>query len=171
MKTAKFSAAIFFLFISFLSQMTSIQAHGNAAPQSVDTKGLKPLGKQWLEVNPFSKQKTPKQLKRAVEIGCAAYNTNCARCHGLGVLSGGVAPDLRKLERDDEGDEWFINRVRTGYHHNGMTKMPAFEGILSQEAMWAIRAYINIRPEDDDEAVVEGTGGNCQKLDYKKMLK
>jgi mono/diheme cytochrome c family protein len=37
--------------------------------------------------------------------------------------------------------------VRKGYHQNGVTKMPKFEGLISQEAMWAIRAYIDSRPE------------------------
>jgi archaellum component FlaC len=31
---------------------------------------------------------------------------------------------------------------------NGITKMPGFEKILSQEAAWAIRTYVETRPAD-----------------------
>ena len=145
--------------------------HGDVQPQAVDISGLKPLGEEWLTVNPYTLEKTPDQIRRAIEIGCTAYNQNCARCHGLGVISGGTAPDLRYLEKDDDGDAWYINRIRHGYAQNGATKMPPFEGLMAQEAMWSIRAFINIRPEDDDEAVKKGTGNNCQTLDYDQVLK
>ena len=137
------SACILAGCIMALPAASPVLAHGNVQPQAVDTTGLEPLGKEWLLKNPY------KDNKKAIEIGASAYNQNCARCHGLGAKSGGLAPDLRMLETDDEGDEWFINRVRNGYHQNGVTKMPKFEGLMNQEAMWAIRAYIDSRPEDD----------------------
>ena len=140
--------------------------HGDVTPQAVDVTGLEKVGKEWLLTNPY---KTTN--RRAIEIGCGAYNSNCARCHGLGVVSGGIAPDLRYLEKDDEGDEWYIGRIRKGYHQNGVTKMPGFEGLMPQEAMWAIRTYINIRPEEDEEAVIPETGYNCQKIDYDLVTK
>jgi mono/diheme cytochrome c family protein len=31
---------------------------------------------------------------------------------------------------------------------NGRQKMPPFDGLLSQEAIWAIRTYIDSRPDD-----------------------
>lgn len=67
----------------------------------------------------------------AVKIGMSGYLQNCARCHGIEVISGGIAPDLRFLEEDKESDAWFINRVRRGASVNGVTKMPPFGGILS----------------------------------------
>ena len=118
-----------------------VLAHGDGAPQPVDTTGLKELGEEWLKKNPY------KGNKLAEEIGARGYNSNCARCHGLEAKSGGASPDLRYLEDDAEGDEWFINRVRKGYYQNGVTKMPKFEGLISQEAMWAIRTYIDVQPE------------------------
>ena len=36
----------------------------------------------------------------AIKIGGSAYGQNCARCHGLGAVSGGIAPDLRLLPTD-----------------------------------------------------------------------
>ena len=117
-------------------------AHGDAAPQPVDVSTLPSLGEEWLEENPFSGH------EEAIKVGKAAYTSNCARCHGLGAISGGISPDLRELEEGAEGDEWFIYRIRTGATRNGITYMPAFEGIFSQEAMWAIRSWIETVPAD-----------------------
>jgi mono/diheme cytochrome c family protein len=55
---------------------------------------------------------------------------------------------LRYLEEGKFGDEWYLERLRNGYTQNGTTKMPKFEGIFTQEAMWAIRTYIESRPQD-----------------------
>ncbi len=116
--------------------VASVGAHGDVAPQPVDTTGLEQLGEQWRSKNPYAGNAT------AIKIGSSGYNQNCARCHGLEVISGGLAPDLRYLEKGEVGDEWFMERIRRGATINGVTKMPAFEGVLSQEAMWAIRAFI-----------------------------
>jgi len=116
--------------------------HGDVQPQPVDTTGLEPLGTEWKEANPY------RGNARAIEIGASGYGQNCARCHGLEVISGGLAPDLRYLEKGQEGDTWFLQRVRHGAIINGMTKMPVFEGILSQEALWAIRSYLESKHED-----------------------
>jgi cytochrome c-550 PedF len=120
-------------------------SHGNVTPQPIDASGLKPLGADWLVENPY--RNDPAQYEIAKTIGASGYNQNCARCHGLEVISGGIAPDLRYLEVGKLGDEWFMTRIRNGYTQNGITKMPKFEGIFSQEAMWAIRSYIENRPQ------------------------
>ncbi len=64
-------------------------------------------------------------------------------------MSGGLAPDLRFLEAEEYGDEWFMERFRTGYTQNGITKMPAFGELLGQDAAWAIRTYVETRPDGD----------------------
>jgi cytochrome c-550 PedF len=117
-------------------------AHGDGAPQPVDTTGLEPLGDDWRPTNPY------RGNAKAIEIGARGYNSNCARCHGLDAKSGGMAPDLRALEATDEGDGWFLTRVRMGAKRDDRVKMPPFEGLISQEAMWAIRAYIDSQPDD-----------------------
>jgi cytochrome c-550 PedF len=114
--------------------------HGNVTPQPIDVTGLKPVGEAWLKENPYRGDAAMKDL--AITIGSSGYNQNCARCHGLEVISGGLAPDLRYLELGQAGDEWFMERIRGGYTQNGVTKMPKFEGIFSQEAMWAIRTFL-----------------------------
>ena len=114
-------------------------AHGDVTPQAVDTSALPQLGADWRAENPYRKN------DKAIEIGASAYNQNCARCHGLGAVSGGIAPDLRYLERGDEMDEFFIGKVRNGVTRNGAVYMPPFEGTLTQEAIWAIRTYLEER--------------------------
>lgn len=121
---------------------TPAWAHGDAAPQPVDTTGLEPLGEDWRPANPY------RGNEKAIEIGARGYNSNCARCHGLDAKSGGMAPDLRALEANDDGDAWFLTRIRMGARRDDRVKMPPFEGLISQEAMWAIRSYIDVQPDD-----------------------
>lgn len=137
-------------------------AHGDVTPQAVDTTGLKPVGKEWLDHNPYSGDKT------AIRIGESAYAQNCARCHGLEAVSGGIAPDLRLLDRDcmtqkieakkkacfKDNDQYFLTSIRHGKVRNGAVYMPPFEGIFSQEAMWAIKSYLETR-----RAMPPGTNG------------
>lgn len=115
----------------------TVLAHGEVTPQAVDTTGLESLGTEWKKTNPF------RGNKRAVEIGSSAYNQNCARCHGLEGVSGGIAPDLRNLPLDAETEEYFVDTVRKGRTRDGRVYMPPFEGTLSQEAMWAIRSWLD----------------------------
>jgi len=125
-------------------------AHGDVTPQPINTDGLPEVGEEWLTENPYRAETAgPEVWTKAVQIGSSGYNQNCARCHGLAVVSGGLAPDLRFLEAAEYGDEWFIERFRHGYTQNGITKMPAFEEILGQKAAWALRTYIETRPDED----------------------
>lgn len=91
-------------------------------------------------------------LLKAVDIGAKGFNSNCARCHGLEAISGGLAPDLRYLDASDMGDEWYLDRILHGDEQNGAVKMPPFDGILNQQAIWAIRIYIETRPGADELA-------------------
>lgn len=133
----------------------AVWAHGDVTPQAVDTHELPSVGADWLPSNPFRGNEI------AVRIGSSAYNQNCARCHGLEVISGGIAPDLRKLDNDcapikdsgkqaacvKETDDYFLTTIRHGRVRNGAVYMPPFEGILNQEAMWSIKAYLETRRE------------------------
>ncbi|WP_374563991.1 cytochrome c-550 PedF [Ideonella sp.] len=134
-------------------------AHGDVTPQAVDTHELPSLGESWREQNPF-REPEPNQGV-AVRIGTSAFNQNCARCHGLEAISGGIAPDLRRLDNDcsvlkdaakkaacvAENDQYFLTTVRHGRSRNGAVYMPPFEGTLNQEAIWAIKAYLETRRE------------------------
>ncbi|AQZ96292.1 cytochrome c-550 PedF [Halopseudomonas phragmitis] len=115
-------------------------AHGDVTPQPVDTKGLEKLGDEWHESNPYREPHPDHDL--AVRIGASAYNQNCAACHGLEGISGGMTPDLRYLEVGDYGDEWYKERVINGAVRDGRVYMPKMADILSQEALWAIRTWL-----------------------------
>lgn len=130
-------------------------AHGDVTPQAVDTTGLPSLGADWKTENPF------RGNAAAVRIGSSAYNQNCAACHGLEAISGGISPDLRKLDNEcatqkdpakqkacvAETDAYYVATVRKGRTRNGAVYMRGFEGLLQQEAMWAIKAYLETRRE------------------------
>ncbi|WP_053158551.1 cytochrome c-550 PedF [Pseudomonas sp. P1.8] len=126
----------------------SVWAHGNVVPQAVATQGLTPIkdaGVQldadgWAAVNPY---RTTPEHDKAVEIGASAYTQNCAACHGLEAKSGGIAPDLRMLDVGESGDEWFVERVRHGAVRDGRVYMPKMADYLSQEALWAVRTYLD----------------------------
>ena len=132
----------------------AVWAHGNVVPQAVETKGLTPIkdagvsvdGDGWAAVNPY---RTSPEHDKAVEIGASAYNQNCAACHGLEAKSGGIAPDLRMLDAGEAGDEWFVERVRHGAVRDGRVYMPKMADYLSQEALWAVRTYLDsVRVEE-----------------------
>lgn len=142
MRNMKFVSAALALAGIVMGAASSLWAHGDVTPQPINIDGLPPLKEgKWLTENPY--RGNDKAKAKAIEIGSSGYNQNCARCHGLQVISGGIAPDLRYLELGKTGDEWFIQRIRRGAKKpDGATMMPAFEGLFKQEAMWAIRTYI-----------------------------
>jgi mono/diheme cytochrome c family protein len=76
------------------------------------------------------------QAPRA-EDGAAIYAQRCSSCHGenLHNVSGGWSFDLRRL-RPDEHDR-FVDSVTTGKDN-----MPSWYGILKNEEIEAIWAYI-----------------------------
>lgn len=135
-----------------------VWSHGDVTPQAVDTHTLPQLGGKWLPSNPYTKGAAQTE---ALRIGTSAYNQNCARCHGLEAISGGIAPDLRKMDADCTGladaqkkaacfsemDEYYLATVRRGRTRDGRVYMPPFETTLSQEAIWAIRTYLETRRE------------------------
>lgn len=139
---------------------TAALAHGDVVPQSVDTRTLPQLGAEWRSENPYA-EGAPAH-KEALRIGTSAYNQNCARCHGLEAISGGMSPDLRKFDSDCSGmadvakkaacykemDEFYVATVRRGRVRDGRVYMPPFEGTLTQEAIWSIKTYLETRREN-----------------------
>lgn len=119
-------------------------AHGNVTPQEVDTGKLPELGDDVLMENPFRQgNDLDKFNTEAVKVGESAYAGNCAGCHGIRAMSGGLTPDLRELTVWD--DEYFINRVRNGTDRG----MPSWKRTLDQNAMWAIKTYVESLPKPE----------------------
>ena len=118
-----------------------VLAHGDVQPQPVDVSTLKPLGATLLEENPYRGD------PEAIRVGSSAYGQNCARCHGLQGMSGGMSPDLREMEIDKESDKYYLAVTLKGRARNGKVYMPPFHETMSQEAIWAIRAYTDSLPK------------------------
>jgi mono/diheme cytochrome c family protein len=70
--------------------------------------------------------------------GAEVYQTNCSVCHGERLVSPGGIPDLRKLRAEDRG------RFETAVA-DGKGQMPAWTGVLSEEEIGQIWAYIRSR--------------------------
>ena len=139
--TKKLSLASLFLVSS------AVFAHGPVTPQSIDTSTIPTLGEEWSDENPY-RELTGDVKAEINRVGASAYNQNCARCHGLDAISGGIAPDLRELPADYDGDEWYIYRVQNGAVRNGAVYMPKMTEHLNQEALWAIRSWIEKRAQE-----------------------
>jgi cytochrome c-550 PedF len=121
----------------------AVLAHGDVQPQPVDVSTLKPLGEALLEVNPYRGD------PEAIRVGTSGYAQNCARCHGLQGMSGGMSPDLREMDTDAESDKYFLGVTMKGRTRNGKVYMPPYKETMSQEAIWAIRAYIESLPKPE----------------------
>lgn len=138
----------------FLGLLTiEAAAHGDVTPHPVDTSSLQPLGQEWILPNPY------RGNGRAIAVGATGYAHNCAGCHGLNAESGGVAPDLLALAGDCVGmaaeqqstcfkdtDDYFKDVTLHGRKNGeGRFTMPAYAGVFTQEAVWAIKAYLDFR--------------------------
>ena len=134
----------------------TLRAEVAQAPQ-VDAAALPALGKTWLAANPYRGQAA---AETALALGQAAYNQACARCHGVDASTNAApAPDLRNLDRgcrriadptlkarcQADNDAYFAKTVRQGKVILGVTHMPPWQGVLSQELAWAIQVFIESR--------------------------
>lgn len=128
--------------IAIASITGNVFAHGNVLPQPVDTAALPEIGAEWLVKNPY------RGNAAAIKIGESAYGQNCARCHGLEAISGGIAPDLRYLDAGEAGDEWYMGRYQHGAVRDGKVYMPPMGEILGQKAGWAIRSWLDTKHQE-----------------------
>lgn len=139
------------LLVIFVS--LKVLAHGDVTPHPIDTSGLKPVGQTSVDANPY------RGNEKAIAIGAEGYMHNCAGCHGLNAVSGGVAPDLLALARDcvgmkaaeqaaclKESDEYFKDITLHGKKNGeGRFTMPAYGSVFTDEAVWAIKSYLDAR--------------------------
>ena len=153
--------AVLLLVLSMLGSFAA-WAHGDVTPQAIDAHTLPVLGEGWRDENPYRGEGAVRT--EAVRIGTSGFAQNCARCHGLEAISGGIAPDLRKLDSDclsladadkqqacfKETDQYFLATIRRGRARDGRVYMPPFETTFSQEAMWAIKSYLETRRIKDE---------------------
>jgi len=80
----------------------------------------------------------PARAQSAADAGRDVYTEHCAPCHGERLDATGAAPDLKLLRADQKTR--FDEMVR-----NGKGQMPAWEGMISDEEIGQIWAYIRSR--------------------------
>jgi mono/diheme cytochrome c family protein len=134
-----------------------------AEPLRSDLSNLPPLGSEWRSNNPY------RGNTAVAAIGRAIFLEACARCHGDEQVHGAPAPNLGRLDRYcrrivdtsvrahclSDVDDYFRRSVLFGKIRLGIEHMPPWQGILSQEAIWALRTYVMQRGSakrgDEDE--------------------
>ena len=89
----------------------------------------------------------------ATVAGAKLYMQNCAVCHGSGVgeesnISKGMyvqPPQLNKhgVDDDPEGETYW--KIEHGIRFTGM---PSFAGILTEEQIWQLTAFLKHDPKD-----------------------
>jgi mono/diheme cytochrome c family protein len=82
----------------------------------------------------------PARAQSSADAGRDVYTEHCATCHGERLNATGAAPDLKSLRADQKA--YFDERVR-----NGKGQMPAWDGMISDEEIGNIWAYIRSRAE------------------------
>ena len=136
-------------------QLALLLAHANAGAVEPVPTGLPPLASGWQVTNPY------RGNAGAASIGGVAYAQHCAQCHGAdSARSVAEAPDLRRLNHFcnrlnqaalkplclADVDRYYLLSVREGKVRAGLRHMPAWEGVLPQETLWAIRSFVETRP-------------------------
>lgn len=86
--------------------------------------------------------------------GLIHYARNCATCHGPFAISSGVLPDLRWSEISGDREVWYDVVHEGTLAGNGMV---AFDDVLTEDDMEAIRAYVIAQGHAYAEA---GAAGN-----------
>ena len=78
--------------------------------------------------------------KVETNVGEALYRKSCAECHGLNAKGSALAKDLTSFK---DTDEVFVKIVLNG---RPGTAMAPFKGLLTEEDVRQIRAYIKGLP-------------------------
>jgi mono/diheme cytochrome c family protein len=82
----------------------------------------------------------PVLAQSVADAGRDVYADHCAQCHGERLIATGAAPDLTLLRADQRAR--FDEMVR-----NGKGQMPAWDGMISDDEISQIWAYIRSRAE------------------------
>src|SRR5437868_2666324 len=86
-------------------------------------------------------QMAPVRAQSAADAGREVYAEHCAQCHGERLMATGAAPDLKLLHADQRAR--FDEIVR-----DGKGQMPAWTGMVTDEEIDQMWAYIRSRAEN-----------------------
>jgi mono/diheme cytochrome c family protein len=76
-----------------------------------------------------------------IDAGAEVYQSKCAECHGERLVNTGAAFDLRKLHADER------SRFNKSVIY-GKGQMPSWQGMLTDEEMDELWAYIRSKMDD-----------------------
>jgi mono/diheme cytochrome c family protein len=79
-----------------------------------------------------------------VAAGRSVFEANgCARCHSIGGQGGRMGPDLTRVGAEaGHTPQWLVEHVKNPKAHNPSSRMPAFEGRISDRDLLALGAYL-----------------------------
>lgn len=79
-----------------------------------------------------------------VAAGKAVFDANnCARCHSVAGQGNPRGRDLTHVGADPNHTvQWLIEHVKNPRTHNPNSRMPAFEGKISEQDLHALGAYL-----------------------------
>ncbi|MBP7337081.1 PQQ-dependent dehydrogenase, methanol/ethanol family [Niveispirillum sp.] len=89
-------------------------------------------------VAPPSNASVPAPAER-IEQGRILYADNCGGCHGMGTLSGGILPDLRRSLVLESAEAWQQVVIEGAFQDRGMI---SFRPFLTAQDAETIRAYV-----------------------------
>ncbi len=116
------TSSLFSIVVSLLAAASfALPAHAN------DTAAAAPAGDRAAEFTP-----------ERIDKGKQMYKQLCLRCHGPEMVAGNNAFDLRTFPLDDRAR--FFNSVT-----NGKRAMPPWKGILSEDEIGILWAYVGTR--------------------------
>jgi mono/diheme cytochrome c family protein len=82
----------------------------------------------------------PARAQSAADAGRDVYAEHCATCHGERLNATGAGPDLKLLRAEQKAH--FDEIVR-----NGKGQMPSWDGMITDEQIDQIWAYVRSRAE------------------------
>ena len=79
-----------------------------------------------------------------IAAGEAVFKANdCGKCHAVAGQGGRMGPDLSKIGAESEHtSEWLVAHIKNPKSHNPKSRMPAFEGKISDKDLLALGAYL-----------------------------
>jgi mono/diheme cytochrome c family protein len=91
-----------------------------------------------------SSSASPQADAAMVAAGRSVFDANgCARCHSIGGQGGRMGPDLTRVGAEPgHTPQWLVEHVKNPKSHNPSSRMPAFEGRISDRDLLALGSYL-----------------------------
>jgi ABC-type amino acid transport substrate-binding protein/mono/diheme cytochrome c family protein len=124
-----------------------VGSHGNASTTSIGKSSTPIVQATLLDHVPYASTDT---TSADIENGARLFNSTygCAHCHGTDAMGATMGTNLRTMEQryGDEAEAMFLKTVREG--RDG-TAMPPWQGVISEDKIEDIRAFIFSLQEEE----------------------